>query len=195
MKRLKEKSERRGGVGRRLVGAGLALIMALGVSGTAFAVPEVGSARRDTTLLDAWERTVPLSQFDGMPLLFIYEDKGSATQNTDLKAELSTLAKGDRYRKTIALVAVADVSDYDFWPAKGFVKDAIRDESRKQGIVIYCDWDGSLRRKLDLNHRASNVVLYGRDGRVLFSRAGTLSRDERGELIRLLRLQVESRSS
>jgi len=182
-------------MGRRLVGAGLALIMALGVSGTALAVPEVGSARRDTTLLDAWERSVPLSQFDGMPLLFIYEDKGSATQNTDLKAELSTLAKGDRYRKTIALVAVADVSDYDFWPAKGFVRDAIRDESRKQGIVIYCDWDGSLRRKLDLNHRASNVVLYGRDGRVLFSRAGTLSRDERGELIRLLRLQVESRSS
>jgi hypothetical protein len=161
----------------------------------AHAVPSVGASRPDTELADAWDRSTRLGSFAGKPLLVIYEDKDSAQTNAALKADLSRLAGGEKYRSTVALVAIADVSAYDFWPARGFVKDAIKAESKKQNIVIYCDWDGHVRRGLGLNKNASNVVLYGKDGRVAFARAGTLSAAERAEVLDLLRREVGEKSA
>jgi predicted transcriptional regulator len=158
----------------------------------AMALPSPGTARPDAMLIDGWDRRSSLAQWNGKPLLVVYEDKTSSKHNAALKADLSRLAKGDRYRNVIALAAIADVSEYDFWPARGFVKDAIREESRKENVIIYCDWDGSVRQQLDLRRHASNVVLYGKDGRVLYSRAGILTPEERAELLRLLRAQVEA---
>jgi len=106
-------------------------------------------------------------------------------------AILARLAAGDRYRGAVALVAVADVAGYDYWPVRGFVKDAIRKESVKQGTSIYCDWDGHVRRGLELDAGTSNVVLYGKDGSVIFADKGALSAARRGALLDLLRRQVE----
>ena len=72
-----------------------------------------------------------------------------------MKEELGKLAKGDRYKTAIALLAVADVEGYDYWPVRGFVKSAIRKESRKFGTTIYCDWDGSFRSALGLRNEPS----------------------------------------
>lgn len=155
------------------------------------ASPPIGAPRPDISLRDAWDRQFPLSLFRTMPVLVIYEDKGSVEQNAALKEHLSQLAKGDKYKKLVALVAVADVTGYDYWPVRGFVKNAIQKESHKQGTIIYCDWDGSIRTTLGLERGRSNVVLYGRDGRVLFSEAGALSEERRRALIGLLRTEVE----
>jgi hypothetical protein len=159
------------------------------------AVPAVGSGRPDVTLQDGWDRTLELARYRGMPILVVYEDKDSATINQGLKEELSKLAKGDRYKRLIALVAVADVSGYDYWPVRGFVKDAIKSESHKQGTLIYCDWDGHVRGALGLHRGTSNVVLFGKDDKVLFSHAGALSSEQQRALIGLLREQVDGKPS
>lgn len=171
--------------------AGVALALALVATTRAHAVPKVGAQRPDVKLVDAWDRYLEMRGLGAKPVLVVYEDKDSANDNQALKDELAKLAKGDRYKKAIALVAVADVSAYDFWPVKGFVKDAIQKESKKFGTTIYCDWDGSARRALDVVVGESSVVLYGRDGKVVFARSGALSADERRALIELLRRQVE----
>ena len=121
----------------------------------------------------------------------MYEDKDAATQNTTLKKELGDLAKGDKYKSKIGLAAVADVSSYDFWPVKGFVKDAIREESKKAGTTIYCDWNASFRKTFKLSKGKSSVVLVGKDGKVLFAGEGALSADDRKKLLALLKAQVE----
>jgi predicted transcriptional regulator len=161
------------------------------VASLAAALPLVGALRPEVQLTDAWDRSIQLSKYRGMPVLVVYEDKGSARQNEALKSELSVLAKGDRYRTLIALVAVADVTGYDYWPIRGFVRSAIRSESQKQGTVIYCDWDGRVRTALGLERGMSNIVLYGRDGTVLYARAGAMSGDERRTFLALLKAQVE----
>lgn len=166
----------------------LRAIMAVVVMGaTANALPKTGAARPTLTLADAWDRTYDLARAKGMPLLVVYEDKDSANQNDALKRELATLGKGDAYKKKIALVAIADVSAYDYWPARGFVKDAIQSESEKQGTTIYCDWSGGARLALGLERGASNVVLYDKDGKVLFAHAGPVPEARRAELIALLK--------
>ncbi len=165
-------------------------LLSLAIAAEARALPSIGALRPDVELQDSWDRALPLSRFHGLPTLLLYESKDSSSENAPLKAQLADLARGDRYRRSIALVAIADVSGYDYWPVRGFVKDAIRDESHKQHTVIYCDWDGGVRGALGLEKGTSNVVLYGRDGRVVFASRGPLSDPRREELLALLRSQL-----
>ena len=151
-----------------------------------------GSLRPAGRVHDADDHTLDLRSINGKPILVLYEDKDSAKLNEPLKLELARLAKGDRYRTAVALVPVADVQSFDFWPVRGFVKDAIRGESKKQGATIYCDWDGNLQRAAGFKRGTSSVMLIGRDARVLFAHEGALPPDQRDRLISLLRSEVES---
>lgn len=169
----------------------LSLIMGCALlAGRAGALPKVGDVRPAVTVHDADDRSFDLRSVNGKPTLVIYEAKEATNQNEALKRELSNLAKGDAYRNKVALVPVADVRGYDFWPAKGFVRDAIRDESRKAGTTIYCDWDGGAGRALGARAGKSSVLLLGRDGRVLFAAEGALDEARRKALINALRAEI-----
>jgi predicted transcriptional regulator len=169
----------------------LVIVGALLATSPALAIPREGEAAPSARVEDADGHATDLKAFAGRPILIVYEDRDSAKQNEALKAGLAEVARGDRYRARVVLAAVADVSAWNFWPAKGFVKDAIRDESRRQGTTIYCDWTGAFRSTYQLRRGASNVVLVGRDGRVLFAAEGAVSAGERTRLFNLLREQVE----
>ncbi len=166
-------------------------LLALLLAPAADAVPGIGAARPAVRLLDGWDRTIDVSRIGPKPMLVLYEDKDSAAQNQAFKEDLSALAKGDRYRSSVSLVPIADVQSYDYWPVRGFVKDAIQEESHRFGTIIYCDWNGDARRAFSAHRGTSNVILYGRDGTVLFAQEGPMSASRREEVITLLRRQVE----
>jgi len=171
--------------------AAAAALVGLG-SSTADALPKEGEkAPTSARLEDADGRVLDLKALKGKPILIMYEHKDSSQQNQAFKEELSKLAKGDKYKATIALAAIADLTAYDFWPAKGFVKDAIREESKKAGTAIYCDWSGTFRGAFKLRAGTSNVVLVGKDGVVLFAAEGALKPAARKRLLDLLKEQVE----
>ncbi len=155
------------------------------------ALIEVGAGRPPTRVLDANDRPFDVESVKGRPMLVVYEDKDHANLNVGLKDELSRLARGERYRRAVALVPVADVRTYDYWPVRGFVKDAIRDESKKLGATIYCDWDGAFGRAFALQHGTSSVVLVGKNARVLFAQDGKISAADTRRLLELLRAEVE----
>lgn len=172
--------------------ATLALAAAATLASPAAALPTTGALRPAARVVDADDRELDLRAINGKPILVLYEDKDSATMNAALKADLSRLAKGDRYKDAVALVPVADVQGFDFWPVRGFVKDAIRSESKKVGATIFCDWDGSFQRAASFNRGTSSVMLIGRDARVLFAAEGALSKEQRQRVIDLLRAEVEA---
>ncbi|MDC0739893.1 YtfJ family protein [Polyangium mundeleinium] len=168
-----------------------AALVAAFVPGVSLALPKEGAEAPNARVEDADGRALQMSSLKGKPILIVYEDKDSAAQNQPLKDDLSKLGQGDKYKQKIALAAVADVSGYDWWPAKGFVKDAIREESKKQKTTIYCDWDGSFGKAYGVRKGVSNVILVGKDGRVLFAGSGALGVADRKKLIELLGAQVE----
>jgi hypothetical protein len=170
--------------------AALVAALAFGALPAAALLP-AGSRRPAAHVVDADDRTLDMRAINGRPIFVIYEDKDSAKMNDALKADLSRLAKGDRYRNAIALVPVADVQSFDFWPARGFVKDSVRSESKKIGATIYLDWDGTFQRAAGFKRGTSSIMLVGRDARVLFSSEGALSAEQRARLIALLRAEVE----
>ena len=174
-----------------------AVAFAATVSGAALsavALPGVGDEAPSGKVEDADGKQLDTKTLKGKPILVVYEDRDSATQNATLKKELGELAKGDKYKTKIALTAVADVSAFDFWPVKGFVKDAIREESKKAGTTIYCDWNASFRKAFKLSKGKSSVLLVGKEGKVLFAGEGALSADDRKKLLALLKAQVETGS-
>lgn len=177
-------------------GAALAAAFLLSItfiSHTVAADPAVGSNAPDARVEDVDGRAVNLKSLKGKPLVLFYEGKESADQNKALKDEIAKLAKTEPYRASLRLAAVGDVSDYDYWPAKGIVKDKIREESSRRGMPIFCDWDGSFRSKLKLRRGVSNVLLIGADGRVLFTFAGAVKGAAKAAL--LSRLHAEAKGS
>ncbi len=168
-----------------------ALALSIFGSSPALALPTTGDAAPNARLEDADGRALELRAFKGKPILIVYEDKDSAPQNQPLKEALSQATRGDHYKSTLVVAAIADVSAYDYWPAKGFVKDAIREESRKQGTTVYCDWSGAFRAAYRFKSGLSSVVLVGRDGHVLFAAEGAVGPEDRQRLLGLLKAQVE----
>lgn len=150
-----------------------------------------GAPRPPARVADPDDRVLDIGTVSGRPILIVYEDKRSTTLNVAFKSALSKLAKGDRYRSSVVLVPVADVGSYDYWPVRGFVKDAIRDEARKLGSTIYCDWDGTFARALQIQHGTSTVVLIGKGARVLFAKEGKLTDADTRRVLELLRNEVE----
>jgi len=157
------------------------------------AIPSVNDARPKLRLVDAWDRTLDIE--DGTvkgkkAILVVYEDRDTSKQNKALKDDLAKLEKEPKFAPSMVVVAVADLTAYDFWPVKGVARDAVREESRKFGTSIFCDWDGTARSKLQLRQGFSNVVLYGKEGKVLFASEGALSAESRQALLALVRAQI-----
>ncbi len=171
-------------------GAGAGSCAGIGSVREAQALGLVGTLRPAAQVIDADGHTLDLRAVNGKPMLVLYEDQESAKLNDAFKADLAHLAKGDRYRSSVALVPVADLQSFDFWPARGFVKDAIRSESKKAGTTIYCDWDGAFQRAAGFKRGTSSVLLVGRNARILFAFEGALGKSERDTVIALLRSEV-----
>jgi predicted transcriptional regulator len=169
----------------------LGILSTLSVHGqSAYASPRIGALRPSVQIRDSWDRSLDLSTLGRTPVLLLYEDRDSSHQNDALKDELSALATGNAYRDRIALVAIADVADYDFWPARGFVQTALRHESWRLQTDIYCDWNGRVRRAIGASKGTSTVVLYGRDGDIVFAHEGSMPKTKRAELIELIRKEL-----
>jgi predicted transcriptional regulator len=169
------------------MGAALTTVSTEGV-----AVPRPGHAA-DGRAEDVDGKVFRTSAFKGRPIVVVYEAKDSKSANTAFKSDLTRLMKEKPLRDAVVVAAVADVSEYDSWPAKGFVKDAIRDEQKKTGTTIWCDWDASFRKAFDLTRGKSNVLVLGRDGRVRFAAAGARTAAQRASIEALLRAAIDGR--
>src|SRR6476660_3199251 len=116
---------------RRATAAALFLATALPCT-TVMAMPELGSPTPNVRVADAWDRSISLDGYAGMPMLVIYEDRGSAKENDALKKELHGFVdRNHDYTKRVALVPVADVSSFNFGLARGLIKRFIKQESAK----------------------------------------------------------------
>ncbi len=169
-----------------------AFLLILGAPGVALALPPVGATRADVTMEDSWERTEILSQYDGKPMLVLYEDRGSGQQNAEFKKELADVAQDGRYKGIVTFVPVADTSSYDYWPVRGFARRSVQKQSLATHTNIMCDWKGAIREALQLTRDTSNVVLYDKAGKVVFAHAGAMSAEQRATLFALLKVQVDA---
>ncbi len=124
-------------------------------------------------------RTRRLGDYAGRVVILMYEDRDSNQQNDALKQELSRRARAQDLSSTVAVVPVANLSGYDFWPARGYARDAVVDIARQQGIEILIDWSGAMASAYRFRPSTSYVMVLSRDGRVMYRHAGPMSAQHR----------------
>ena len=151
------------------------------VAGTLDAAPLLDARLADlddqTALLRGYYDT---SSSASPVVVVLHQDRKSAKENADFKAELGRLSKHNLSQ--LRVIALADVDGYDFWPAKGFVKNALR-PLRNQGATVLVDWRGSVRKHYGLSTGQSAVFVVGPSGELHALARGKLSTDDAKSLL------------
>jgi hypothetical protein len=130
--------------------------------------------------------TRTLWSYAGRVLLMMYEDRDSQGLNAALKEEVRQRMAAERLSGLLVVVPVADVSRYDYWPARSVVRKAVVEQARKLGAEILLDWKGQVRRRYGFRSPGSNVALIGHDGQLLFHQTTTLADPDRRRFHELL---------
>lgn len=153
-------------------------------AGVAYALPHAGTTVPRATVQSNGGKVLDTRTIRGRLTLIFYEDKDATEQNKALKDALAAQHKDKARKAQVDVYAVADVSAWDFWPAKGFVKDAIAEQEKVVGHPIYCDWSGNFGKALGIVEGKSNVILIGPDRKVKIAKAGVLPASLRNRIVR-----------
>ncbi|MDB4986219.1 MAG: hypothetical protein JWN04_1397 [Myxococcaceae bacterium] len=131
--------------------------------------------------------TLSDAQLRSRALILWYDSSDTVHLNDEAKTELSrvlaTLPEATRPR----LVAVGDVSRYDYWPARRFAQSELRKFEGIYHIAIYGDWTGAIRTALTLAEGQSNLLFVSATGEVRFRGTGKLPHADVQRVIELSR--------
>jgi hypothetical protein len=150
---------------------GLLVTTVLGIA-PALAVPKEGDSPASARIEDADEHGLELKTLKGKAFVVVYDDKDSAPKSEAFRKDTVKFVKGDALKSKVTVLPVADVSSYGYWPAKGIVKNAVREATTKLGTTVFCDWTGDLRTAYRFKGGTTGVVIVGKDGRVLYAHEG-----------------------
>ncbi len=137
------------------------------------------SAPVDVTLRTSAGKEVRLSKWRGKPVILFYEDKDSTKLNRTLKKELFARGQAHGILDAAWVLSVANLQNFDFFPARQIALSFVRDEEKKVGVPILVDMDGALGKapwKLPL--KTSNVVLLDADGALAYRHSGRMKPEE-----------------
>lgn len=127
-----------------------------------------------------------LASHRGRVLVLFWEDRDHNRGNAALKEELNRLASPAS--GGLVVLAVGDVSTFDFGPARAMVRATIRALARAIGVEIWLDWKGALASPpFGLRRGQSNVMVLDREGRPVLRRHGELDASQRRELLEVVR--------
>lgn len=170
----------------RLPFALAALLVTAAIARHAAALAPVGAVPADFTAYDPEDRPVTLHAMRGRPTVLVYEDKDAAEQNAALKGRLVQRIRAGGLARKVNFFGVADVAQWDFWPARGFVKDELRAQRARFGLPVYADWVADARRKLDAKPGRSSILVLDAAGRAVWSSEGELDAGRERALFALI---------
>lgn len=126
----------------------------------------------DAQILDLDDKPVSLRAMRGKIVVVLHQDRHSSEQNQGFKDRLGQLVL--RYPSRLQLIALAEAGGYNFWPARRYVKDALRPLRALGGALVACDWKGAVQRSYHIPARQSAVFVVGQEGALQALRVGTL---------------------
>lgn len=159
--------------GRGPWGPGLALAAAAVLGASQTAPPDGPGPVLDAALLDSSGEPVRLRNYWGKPALVFYETPDAAKVNQPAKDALKRLSDAHDLHREVTTVAVVNLEDLDWWPARPIAFGSIRSEERKVGVVMLADLRGALRRgPWRLDPRSATVLVVSPSGKVVFRAEG-----------------------
>ncbi len=128
------------------------------------------------------------SRFAGKGVILFYMTRNNQNFNRPLREELKQMWESldSSLKKKLIRPVILDASDANFI-TKPFWKDALKQVADQEGLSVYADWDGSLRKHYRLQGSGSWLLLINQKGEVIFSESGEVSVKRKGEFFALLK--------
>ena len=147
----------------------------------------IGSAAPYFRVQSGDDKELTLDMIRGKVAAIFYENKDIVDANKRLKDELNKLyfEQTDALKDVLVRLPVIDCSEA-FWPFLGIWKRRLREYSKKEGVTIYCDWEGKMSSDYKMKADVSNVVIIDKDGRIRFFSSGEVKDEEISGVKKLL---------
>lgn len=131
-------------------------------------------------------RLKSLLEKEGTVLVVLHQDRTSSDQSPEFKAQLGKLTESPTGRQRLRLVALADVGGYDFWPARRYVKDALRPVRDEGGALVLADWQGTVRKRYRIAPGQSVIFVVSPSGELRSLKRGMLGKDDAAQVLQLI---------
>jgi hypothetical protein len=147
----------------------------------------IGSAAPYFRVQSGDDKELTLDMIRGKVAAIFYENKDIVDANKRLKNELNKLyfEQTDALKDVLVRLPVIDCSEA-FWPFLGRWKRRLKEYSKKEGVTIYCDWEGKMSSDYKMKADVSNVVIIDKDGRIRFFSSGEVKDEEISGVKKLL---------
>ena len=122
----------------------------------------------------------------GKVAVIFYETKDTKEKNRQLKDELNKFydAQSDSVKKSMLRIPVINCKGVIF---TGIWKDSLRQNSQKEGLTIYGDWNGKMFSAYGITDKESNLIIIGKDGTIKYSFAGRVEEKDFSRIKDLLK--------
>jgi predicted transcriptional regulator len=171
------------------------LLLSLAVSASVIFGEEgmVGTQAHSFKVVSGDDAAMTLEMTAGKTTVIFYETKDVVEKNRELKNRLNNFyfEQPDAVKKLIVRLPIVNCRDA-FWPFTGIWRNKLKEHSRKEGMVIYGDWDGDMLVDFRLKDKESNAVIIDKKGMIKYFASGKIEGEEIAGIERLLeRLQHE----
>lgn len=121
----------------------------------------------------------------GKVAVIFYETKDTKEKNRRLKDELNRFygMQPGSINKLMLRIPVINCKGVFF---AGIWKNSLRENSKKEGITIYGDWDGEMFSSYGIKDKESNLIIIGRDGIIKYFFSGEVEEKDFGRIKDLL---------
>ena len=147
----------------------------------------IGSAAPYFRVQSGDDKELTLDMIKGKVAAIFYENKDVVENNKRVKDALNKLYyEQTRIVKDVVVrLPVIDCSDA-VWPFLGIWKRRLREHSKKEGVVIYCDWKRKMSSAYKMKADVSNIVIVDKSGRIRFFNSGEVKAEEINDVKQLL---------
>ncbi|MCU0651934.1 MAG: hypothetical protein MUC39_03220 [Candidatus Omnitrophica bacterium] len=131
----------------------------------------IGSVAPAFKVISGKKEVLASDDIKGKVAVLFYEAKSAIEQNRKLKTSLNVFYEGqpDSVKKDIVRIGVINCQGVFF---RGAWEKGLRDNSLKEGIAIYGDWDGKMSAGYHIKEDTSNVIVIDRKGIIRYYASG-----------------------
>ncbi|MDD5618623.1 MAG: hypothetical protein PHG69_05960 [Candidatus Omnitrophica bacterium] len=131
----------------------------------------IGSLAPAFKVISGNKEALTLDGIKGKVVVLFYEVKSSIEQNRKLKIGLNLFydAQPDFIKKDIIRIGVINCQGVFF---RGAWEEGLRDNSKKEGITVYGDWDGKMSIDYCAKEEESNVIIIDKKGIIRYYASG-----------------------
>ena len=124
----------------------------------------------------------------GKIIVIFYETKDVSEKNRKLKSELnkSYHELTETQKTSIVRLLVINCSSA-FWPISEIWKSKLRENTRKEGLKIFGDWDGKMHSTYRMKDKESNFVIVDKKGIIRYFSSGKIEDNEIVKIKELLK--------